>query len=129
MGKKKILGRLPRPTHHLPGTAAKVEVMCRRFARREALFHPADARDTDLSRLGIVTDFGGNGHTIDTTAHHVAVDATTIRGPNSEPPGYLERRDRICGGCGEVCSTFEPRADGWHYHQECWQAWIDSLAA
>lgn len=31
------------PTHHEPGSPAKVEVMRQRAARREEIFHPGDA--------------------------------------------------------------------------------------
>ena len=38
-------GRLPaEPTAELPGTPGKVRVMAERVARREALFHPDDAK-------------------------------------------------------------------------------------
>lgn len=38
-------GRLPKePTHHLPGTEGKMEVMVERAKAGESLFHPDDAR-------------------------------------------------------------------------------------
>src|ERR1700730_14258668 len=84
-------GGLPRPAEALPGTPAKVAVMCERARKRQSLFHPLDGNFLDALIRDGYRDRHGNpritGVTDDEPALRLSID-------RSEQTGFGRRRKK-----------------------------------